>query len=63
MRRSFIYRRTIGGHAELNIVKVSNNTLAVDGITVRVVQEDNWINNRLIEDTLDYYAQDDTGNV
>lgn len=44
-------------------VYVTNETKFVNGIVARVVWDRVWLNNELIEDTKDWYAQDNEGNV
>ena len=48
---------------EFNKVIVTNQTRKVMGVTVRVVLDRVWLNDRLIEETYDWYAQDKEGNV
>jgi hypothetical protein len=42
---------------------VTNNFLTINGVKARIVQSRVFLNNLLIEDTKDYFAQDKTGNV
>jgi hypothetical protein len=44
-------------------VEVTNDTKVILGVTCTVVHDSVKLNNVLIEDTLDYYAQDVAGNV
>jgi hypothetical protein len=43
--------------------EVTNDTRTILGVQVRVVHDTEVINGLLIEDTFDWYAQDDNGNV
>jgi len=45
------------------IVEVLNDTRVVMGITCRVVRDRVYLDGDIIEDTYDWYAQDDEGNV
>jgi hypothetical protein len=49
--------------AEVNRVVVTDKTRKVMGVTTRVVWDRVWLNDRLIEETYDWYAQDKEGNV
>jgi uncharacterized membrane protein YkoI len=44
-------------------VTVLNETRTIAGVPTRVVKDQVFLNDSLIEDTLDWYAQDDDGNV
>ena len=48
---------------EINKVTVTDITKKVMGVTTRVVWDRVWINDQLIEETYDWYAQDKEGNV
>jgi hypothetical protein len=48
---------------ETIIVAVLNQTRVVNGVTCRVVRDTVYLNGRIVEDTLDWFAQDDAGNV
>src|SRR5438045_1874028 len=41
---------------------VTNTTKTIAGVKTRVVRSRSWLDNVLIEDTFDYYAQDKSGN-
>jgi hypothetical protein len=43
--------------------EVTNDTKTIQGVTARVVRDRATRDGRLIEDTFDWYAQDDNGNV
>jgi hypothetical protein len=49
--------------AERIVVEVLDDTREVDGVTCRVVRDRVYLNDVLIEDTHDWFAQDDDGNV
>jgi len=42
---------------------VTRNTREIQGVTTTVVREREFVNGELVEDTLDYFAQDKAGNV
>jgi hypothetical protein len=48
---------------EINKVMVTDRTRKVMGVTVREVWDRVWLNDQLIEETYDWYAQDKDGNV
>jgi hypothetical protein len=45
------------------VIKVTNETKKIEGITARVVRDTVSENGALVEDTFDWYAQDSAGNV
>jgi hypothetical protein len=45
------------------VVRVTNDTKKIEGITARVVRDTVTLDGELIEDTFDWYAQDSDGNV
>ncbi len=45
------------------VIKVTNDTKKIEGITARVVRDTVTENGALVEDTFDWYAQDSEGNV
>jgi hypothetical protein len=42
---------------------VTTNTRNILGVQARVVQDTEWVNGQLVEDTFDWFAQDTAGNV
>lgn len=59
----FTYREsTKDGVEEIKLV-VTHNTKKIMGVTTIAVQDTAWINDKLKEDTTDYYVQDKVGNV
>ena len=42
---------------------VTGDTKVIQGVTTRVIQDDVWLDGVLIEHTLDWFAQDEEGNV
>jgi hypothetical protein len=59
----FIYtNKTLRGTERIEVA-VTKETKRVMGVIATVVQDRVWLNNRLIEDTRDWYAQDKAGNV
>lgn len=51
------------GGDELNEVTVTSETKVILGVTCVVVQDIVWVNGELVEDTDDWYAQDEEGNI
>jgi len=45
------------------VTDVLDDTREILGVTTRTVRDRSFVNGVLVEDTLDYYAQDDNGNV
>jgi hypothetical protein len=60
---SYIYREVTEDGTETIIVDVTNQTQVINGVTCRVVRDRVYLEGLLIEDTIDWYAQDDAGNV
>jgi hypothetical protein len=56
---TFVY---VGG-TESNVVEVTHNTVVILGVTCVEVHDRVFDNGELIEDTLDWFAQDNAGNV
>ena len=48
---------------ESDVVEVTNQTKTILGVRVRVVRDRVFVDGRLEEDTFDWHAQDDSGNV
>ncbi len=48
---------------ETIVVEVTNQTKTILGVVTRVVTDKVFVNGLMIEDTLDWHAQDDNGNV
>lgn len=59
----FIYRSQDGGETEINIVEVTGKTRTVMGVATCVVWDRVWRSGRLVEETFDWFAQDEHGNV
>jgi hypothetical protein len=57
------YRGETAGGTEEIIIEVLDETRVVDGVTCRVVRDRAYLEGVLIEDTDDFFAQDDAGNV
>lgn len=60
---TFIYESQTEDGAERNEVNVTNNTKIVLGIQTVEVWDRVWLDDELIEETFDWYAQDNAGNV
>jgi hypothetical protein len=60
---TWVYRET-GGETEQRIeVRVTDDTRTIVGITARVVRDVVTADGELVEDTYDWYAQDEQGNI
>jgi hypothetical protein len=59
----WVYEGHEGDEVERIKVIVTADTRKVFGIGATVVREVEWLNGRLVEDTLDWFAQDRKGNV
>jgi hypothetical protein len=57
------YEGTKDGKNARDVFTVTSNTQLVDGVATRVVLDRLYLDGQLAERTLDYYAQDDDGNV
>jgi hypothetical protein len=51
------------GKALHDVMTVTSDTKTIMGVTIRVVRDTAWEDGVLNENTFDYYAQDDAGNV
>ena len=60
---NFTYASETDDGTEENIVVVTNETKEILGIEATVVWDRVWLNGTLIEETLDWFAQDKDGNV
>jgi hypothetical protein len=60
---TFTYEQRSGKEVERTEVAVTSGVKAVMGVPTTVVWDRVWLNNVLIEDTKDWYAQDRDGNV
>jgi hypothetical protein len=67
---TFVYKEDTPDGCELDRMSVTNQTQTIDGIMTRVVHDIVYVasscnsrNFQKSEDTLDYYARDDSGNV
>jgi hypothetical protein len=58
-----IYRSTDAGRVGREVVRVTHQTVVVDGVRVRVVRDRASVGGKLVEDTRDFLAQDSRGNV
>jgi hypothetical protein len=59
----WVYRGVDGGRASRDVVTVRRRTEVVGGVACRAVRDRLFLDGRLAEDTLDYYAQDAHGTV
>jgi len=57
------YEGQISEGQELTVVEVLTDTRLINGVTASVVRDRVYLNGTLIEDTFDWFAQDDEGNV
>jgi hypothetical protein len=60
---TLVYKGTKDGKQGTDIFHVTKRTRMVDGVLATVVEDTTTLNGRLSEHTLDWYAQDDDGNV
>jgi len=54
---------TTSDGVELIVVEVPDTTREIAGVTARVVRDRVYLDGELVEDTFDWYAQDEAGNV
>ena len=59
----FTYEGNLRKQPVVNIVYVTHNTPTVDGVMTLEVRDEVYVSGTLSEKTLDWYAQDDQGNV
>ena len=59
----FVYRETLGGRTSINEITVLPETRVVQGVTCTVVHDVVKGGDAIREDTMDWYAQDQQGNV
>jgi hypothetical protein len=60
---TFRYEGTLDGQEQVGIVEVTGATKTILGVTTTVVRDTVYIDGVLAEDTFDWFAQDDDGNV
>jgi hypothetical protein len=60
---TFIYEKHTTGETEVVEVNVTGETKVILGVTCVVVHDTATVNGELMEDTIDWYAQDTAGNV
>jgi hypothetical protein len=60
---TLVYSGTKDGKQAIDLFAPSHQTLVIDGVTTRVVDDRGYLNGLLEERTKDYYAQDRCGNV
>lgn len=60
---TFFYEGTKDGVPTRDVMHVTDNTIRILNVTCTVVRDRAFENNVLVEDTLDYFAQDVSGNV
>ncbi|MCG3125745.1 MAG: hypothetical protein CHACPFDD_00571 [Phycisphaerae bacterium] len=61
--RSLTFTADTPDGVERSVVETLAETRVVDGVLCRVVRDRVYLNDVLVEDTRDWYAQDDAGNV
>jgi len=59
----FTYRLKTKDGVEIDVVRVTDQTKVIQGVTTRVVQDDVRLDGVLTEHTFDWFAQDELGNV
>lgn len=60
---TFIYEGMEDNKSTYEEFVVTEQTKVILGIETRVVHDTNWVNGKIVEDTFDWFAQDDAGNV
>lgn len=60
---TFTYDGVKDGEPLHDVMTVTSDTRSIMGVPVRVVRDTNTSDGVLVEDTFDWYAQDDAGNV
>jgi hypothetical protein len=60
---TFTYEGTLDGQDQVDVVTVTGATKTILGVTTTVVRDTVYVAGVLAEDTFDWYAQDDAGNV
>jgi len=60
---TFSFRTETDKGSEIGEIEILNETKTILGITCTVVKDRVYLNNQLIEDTYDWFAQDQNGNV
>jgi hypothetical protein len=59
----WVYREHENGVTQRNVVTVTHRTRTIRGVTTRAVHDVVLQHGRVVEDTLDYYAQDREGTI
>jgi hypothetical protein len=59
----FTYRSKTKDGTEVEVMRVTDQTKVIQGVTTRVVQDDVRLDGVLTEHTFDWFAQDELGNV
>jgi hypothetical protein len=60
---TWVYDGQKEGASLHDVMTVTSDTRTIMGVTVRVVRDTAWEDGLLAEDTFDWYAEDDAGNV
>jgi hypothetical protein len=60
---SFTYKGKLEGEPATDVLAVTDGTKVILGVATTVVHDQVFVKGKLVEDTLDWYAQDATGNV
>lgn len=60
---SFTYKGKLEGDPATDVLAVTDGTKVILGVATTVVHDQVFVKGKLVEDTLDWYAQDATGNV
>jgi len=61
--RTLVYAGVKDGEVAKDVVRVTGQTLVMDGVRTRIVQDRLFLSGKLAERTRDYFAQDRCGNV
>ncbi|MGE5250332.1 MAG: hypothetical protein ACM3QS_08980 [Bacteroidota bacterium] len=60
---TYVYEGTDEHKRSYEEFVVTARSKTVMGIETRVIRDTNWVNGKIVEQTLDWFAQDDAGNV
>jgi hypothetical protein len=60
---TYYYKGTTEGHPSSDVFAVTHETKQILGVTTTVIHDQGYVDGILAEDTLDWFAQDEDGNV
>jgi hypothetical protein len=59
----YTYKGKLDGHPGKDVFTVTDRTKTILGVATTVVHDQVFVNGQIVEDTFDWYAQDDAGTV